>query len=85
MLFRSIFCRDTALYTEITVRDSGKGFKEGELSRVFDRYYRGKDTRTAGFGIGLALCRTIVTRQGGTIAAKNHPEGGAVFVIRFPK
>lgn len=80
-----ISCRDTALYTEIAVRDSGKGFKEGELSRVFDRYYRGKDTRTAGFGIGLALSRTIVTRQGGTIAAKNRPEGGAVFVIRFPK
>ena len=80
-----ISCQDTVLYTQITVRDSGKGFKEGELFRVFDRYYRGKDSRTAGFGIGLALCRTIITRQGGTITAKNHPEGGAVFTIRFPK
>ncbi len=80
-----ITCQDTALYTEITVRDSGKGFREEELSRVFDRYYRGKDMRTAGFGIGLSLCRTIVTGQGGTVAAKNHPKGGALFVLRFPK
>lgn len=80
-----VVCQDTALYTEITVRDSGMGFQTEELSKVFDRYYRGKDTRTAGFGIGLALSRTIITRQGGSITAKNHPEGGALFVIRFPK
>ncbi|MCI9167736.1 MAG: HAMP domain-containing histidine kinase [Dorea sp.] len=80
-----VACQDNALYTEITVRDSGKGFKEEELTRVFDRYYRGKDTRTAGFGIGLALCRNIITRQNGTVTARNHPEGGAVFTIRFPK
>lgn len=80
-----ISCQDTVLYTEITVHDSGKGFKKEELSKVFERFYRGKNTRAAGYGIGLALCRTIITRQGGTIAAKNHPKGGALFVIRFPK
>lgn len=80
-----ISCQDTVLYTEITVHDSGKGFKKEELSKVFERFYRGRDARTAGYGIGLALCRTIITRQGGTIAAKNHPKGGALFVIRFPK
>lgn len=80
-----VACQDTVLYTEITVHDSGKGFKKEELPKVFERFYRGKDTCAAGYGIGLALCRTIITRQGGTIAAKNHPEGGALFVIRFPK
>lgn len=39
----------------------------------------------SGYGIGLALSKTIITGQGGTITAKNHPEGGAVFTIRFPK
>ncbi|MCI8320039.1 MAG: HAMP domain-containing histidine kinase [Dorea sp.] len=80
-----IICQDTALYTEISVHDSGRGFKEKELLKIFDRYYRGEDSHTVGFGIGLALSRSIVIRQGGTIAAKNHPEGGAVFIIRFPK
>lgn len=80
-----VSCQDTVLYTEISVHDSGKGFAQEEFSRIFDRYYRGKDSHTAGFGIGLALCRTIIVRQGGTITAKNHPQGGAVFIIRFPK
>lgn len=80
-----ISCQDTVLYTEIMVHDSGKGFKKEELSKVFDRFYRGKDTHAAGYGIGLALCRTIITRQGGTIVARNHPKGGALFVIQFPK
>lgn len=80
-----IVCEDTPLYTDIRIHDSGPGFDEGELYCLFDRFYRGKDTKTSGYGIGLALCKSIVTRQGGTVQAKNHPRGGAVFLIRFPK
>lgn len=80
-----IACKDTPLFMEITVHDSGAGFKQEDLPRLFDRFYRGKNSGTAGYGIGLALCRTIITRQGGTITAKNHPQGGALFTVRFPK
>ncbi len=80
-----ISCQDTVLYTEITLHDNGQGFKEEELSNVFERFYSRKDKKKDGYGIGLALCRTIITRQGGTITAKNHPRGGALFVIRFLK
>ena len=80
-----VTCRSNLLYTEISIHDSGPGFKTEELPRLFDRFYRGKNSDTAGYGIGLALCRMIITRQGGTIAAKNHPGGGAVFTIHFPK
>ena len=80
-----IICEDTLLYTEITIHDNGVGFKKEDLIHLFDRFYRGKNTSTAGYGIGLALCKTIITRQGGTVTAKSHPEGGAVFSIRFPK
>lgn len=80
-----IACEDNPLYTEITVCDNGPGFKMEDLPSLFDRFYRGKNTDTAGYGIGLALCRTIITRQGGTVTAKNHPQGGAIFTIRFPK
>ncbi len=51
----------------------------------FKRFYRGKNTDATGYGIGLALCRIIITGQGGTITAKNHMQGGAVFSIHFPK
>ncbi len=80
-----ITCEDTPLFTGIRIRDSGPGFEEDELHRLFERFYRGKDTKTSGFGIGLALSKSIITGQGGTVSARNHPEGGAVFLIRFPK
>lgn len=80
-----IDCKDNMLFTELTVHDSGAGFEENELFSLFERFYRGKNSRAAGYGIGLALCRTIITRQGGTVTAENHPQGGAVFIIRFLK
>ncbi len=80
-----IVCEDTPLFTGIRIRDSGPGFEEDELHRLFERFYRGKDTKTSGFGIGLALSKSIITGQGGTVSARNHPEGGAVFLIRFSK
>ena len=80
-----ITCEETLLFTEIAIHDSGPGIAKEDMARLFDRFYRGKSSETAGYGIGMALCRSIIIRQGGTIAAKNHPKGGAVFVIRFPK
>lgn len=80
-----IHCEDNPIFTEITIHDSGAGFKKEDLPNLFNRFYRGQNSSTAGYGIGLALCRTIITRQGGSITARNHPLGGAMFVIRFPK
>lgn len=76
---------DNVLFTEIKFHDSGSGFKKEDLPHLFDRFYRGQNTSVAGYGIGLALCKTIIVRQGGVITAKNHPQGGAVFTIRFNK
>ncbi|OOM10353.1 sensor histidine kinase [Clostridium saccharobutylicum] len=80
-----IICKDNTLFTEIDIHDSGAGFGKEDLPCLFDRFYRGKNSGATGYGIGLALCKMIITRQGGTITAKNHPQGGAIFSIRFPK
>ncbi|MBW9159485.1 sensor histidine kinase [Clostridium tagluense] len=80
-----IVCTDNPLFTEIAIHDSGAGFEKEDLSCLFDRFYRGKNPNATGYGIGLSLCKMIITRQGGTITAKNHPQGGAIFAIRFPK
>ena len=80
-----ITCENNQLFTEIVIHDSGDGFKKEDLPYLFKRFYRGKNTDATGYGIGLALCRMIITRQGGTITAKNHMQGGAVFSIHFPK
>ncbi|WP_455500163.1 sensor histidine kinase [Gemmiger sp.] len=80
----TVKCDDNPLFTALTIHDSGPGFDEAELPHLFDRFYRGKGSGT-GYGIGLALAQSIITRQGGTITAKNAPEGGAVFVVQFEK
>lgn len=80
-----ITCTDNPLFTEITIHDSGVGFEKEDLPYLFDRFYRGKNAGATGYGIGLALCKMIITHQGGIITAKNHPQGGAIFSIRFPK
>ena len=94
-----VSCSSNPLFTELTIRDSGPGFSEKDLAHVFDRFYRGEyaeqATRaeqtgqagfeTTGFGIGLALSKKIITELGATITARNHPNGGALFTIRFQK
>jgi len=80
-----ISCNDNNLYTELTIHDSGRGFEDEDIPHLFDRFYRGKSDNATGYGIGLSLSRMIISRQGGTITAKNHHDGGAVFAVRFVK
>lgn len=80
-----IVCQKTALYDEILIHDSGPGFTNEDLARLFERFYRGKKDAASGYGIGMAICRTILVRHGGIVSAENHPRGGAVFTIRFFK
>lgn len=71
------------LYTEILIWDDGDGFAKEDIPHLFERFYRGKNATEGGIGIGLALSKEIIERQNGTIRAKNKPEGGALFEIRF--
>ncbi|MCM1386987.1 MAG: HAMP domain-containing histidine kinase [Bacillus sp. (in: Bacteria)] len=71
------------LYTEILIRDEGEGFAKEDIPHLFERFYRGKNAKEGGIGIGMALAKEIIERQNGTIRAGNMPEGGAFFEIRF--
>ena len=72
----------------VTVRvlDDGPGLDAEVADRLFDLYYRapGATTVAQGAGIGLFVCRRIVTSLGGTIWAKARPEGGAEFGFSLP-
>ena len=75
--------RQTAIYTELVVTDTGPGFDKEDLPHLFERFYRGKHAGEGSVGIGLALARTIVTAQNGTLQAANARTGGAEFTMRF--
>lgn len=81
----SVFARENALYSEVIISDNGSGISEEDLPNVFKRFYKGKNSGTDSFGIGLALAKMIVTGQGGAIKAGNSPDGGARFTVRFYK
>jgi two-component system, OmpR family, sensor histidine kinase KdpD len=68
----------------IEVADDGPGLPPGEERRVFDKFFRGGGTRPAGFGLGLAICRSIVQAHGGRIWAENLEPHGALFRFSLP-
>jgi two-component system sensor histidine kinase KdpD len=69
----------------VTVADNGPGLPAGLEERIFDKFTRGdRESATAGVGLGLAICRTIVEAHGGRIWAENRPTGGARFVFSLP-
>lgn len=72
-----------SLYTEIQIWDEGKGFVKEDIPHLFERFYRGKNAKDGGIGIGLSIAKEIIERQNGTIRAKNIPNGGACFEVRF--
>ena len=80
-----IYGRENAIYTEIFIRDDGKGIARADLPHIFERFYKGKNSSENSYGIGLALSRMIIVSQNCTIKAENNPIKGAKFGIRFYK
>jgi two-component system sensor histidine kinase MprB len=68
----------------IRVRDHGSGIDEEDLPYLFDRFYRGANSRgKQGSGLGLAIVKQVVEQHGGTVTAANAPDGGAEFTIHL--
>lgn len=80
-----IFCdySSNPLYAEVRIWDNGPGFDREDLPHLFERFYRGKSAVGNGIGIGLALAKSIIELQNGTITAYNLQNGGACFEIRL--
>ncbi|MBN1530191.1 MAG: HAMP domain-containing histidine kinase [Thermoleophilaceae bacterium] len=68
----------------LTVRDHGAGFDEGDLGRVFERFYRADRARgKPGSGLGLAIVKQAAEAHGGRVEAENAPGGGALLRLSF--
>jgi len=68
----------------LRVADRGPGLPADTVERVFDKFYRAPGASPGGTGLGLSIAKGFVEAHGGTIAAENRAEGGAVFTIRLP-
>jgi signal transduction histidine kinase len=66
----------------VTVEDTGSGIPPDELSKIFDRFYKGEGSR--GSGIGLTIARNLVGAHGGTIRADSTPGEGTTLTLTLP-
>lgn len=67
----------------LSFRDNGPGIATEHLSRIFDPFFTTKPVGK-GTGLGLSISYGIVEQHGGRLTARNHPEGGAEFVLELP-
>jgi two-component system, OmpR family, sensor histidine kinase KdpD len=75
-------CRNDRLI--LSIGDTGQGFPDSEIDRVFDKFYRVNGSKAGGTGLGLSIVRGFVESQGGTIRLRNLPLRGAEFTIEIP-
>jgi len=66
---------------EISVSDTGGGIAHEQLEKIFRPFYT---TKRGGTGLGLSLCRRIISQHGGTLTAESEVGKGSRFVIRLP-
>ncbi|HRN49987.1 MAG TPA: HAMP domain-containing sensor histidine kinase [Anaerolineales bacterium] len=70
---------------EIRVQDRGQGIAADQLPHIFGRFYRAEGSEAAtGFGLGLAIAKTLVEKQSGHIKMKSEPGQGSTLILQFP-
>jgi len=65
----------------VSISDQGRGISPEELEHIFEPFFT---TKKAGTGLGLAVCRTIISAHGGELRAVNNPQRGATFQFTLP-
>jgi two-component system, OmpR family, sensor kinase len=75
----------TDLGVDVRVSDAGPGMSPELQARIFDRFYRADSARsTPGFGLGLAIARSLTEAQHGVLEVESEPNKGSTFTIKLP-
>jgi two-component system sensor histidine kinase KdpD len=69
---------------EVEVADRGPGIAREDAERIFDKFYRVREGEGGGVGLGLTICRGIISAHGGRIWVEERSGGGAVFRFTLP-
>lgn len=81
----AISCKETPLYTQIIIADSGEGISPEDAPHIFERFFKGKNAGPDSIGIGLAMSKTILQSQGYDIVMESQIGIGTRFIIKFFK
>lgn len=81
----TISYEENPLFTQISIKDSGKGIPKEDVPYIFKRFYKGKNAGEDSVGIGLAMAYSIVTSQNGAIVVNSQEGVGTEFIIKFYK
>jgi signal transduction histidine kinase len=76
-----------AAHSWVEIEDRGPGISDADLPHIFERFYRGDSSRareTGGYGLGLAISKTLIEAYGGRISAKSAPQRGTTIVVELP-
>ncbi|MET3981815.1 signal transduction histidine kinase [Mucilaginibacter sp. UYP25] len=82
-----ITCKNIEDQVQISVKDNGIGLRDGELTKVFDKYYRIEnvlENAIPGYGIGLYLCKQIIDEHNGRIWVESGGNSGSTFYFTLP-
>lgn len=77
--------RETNMYTEIIIEDEGPGMSKNEKNKIFERFYKGNNSNSNNFGIGLSLAKEIINKDNGKIKVESELNKGTTFKIRYYK
>jgi CheY-like chemotaxis protein/two-component sensor histidine kinase len=82
----SVSAEGSGRWVRLSVTDSGVGMTQDELSRIFERFYRGSDGRTTspGTGLGLSIVKSLVELHDGEIHVSSQKGVGTTFSIHIP-
>ena len=78
-----IECEENNIYTQIKIKDYGKGMEESDLLNIFKRFYKGTYASKDSVGIGLSLSKTIIEKDNGIIIVESKKNQGTTFIIKY--
>ena len=78
-----VYFEQSKMYSKIVIKDYGVGIAKEDLPHIFERFYKGKNSSSDSIGIGLALAKSIIEKNNGSIDVVSEENKGTQFIIKY--